>query len=341
MHILYYDCFSGISGDMNLGAMIDLGVDASYVINELQKLNLSGYTISFTTDQRKGITGTRANIILDHEHHHNHGHHEHVHGRNLSDIKLLIEKSSLDDEVKKLSIKIFTKIGEAEAHVHGKPIDEIHFHEVGAVDSIVDIVGAAICINYLKPDQIIASPVELGGGLVTCAHGTFPVPAPATFEILKNKPVKMGAVQVETTTPTGAAILATLVTKFIENPKLTIKRIGYGIGFRDNAVPNVLRVCLAESIVADESEEQQGTIIECNIDDMNPELYEYVMDKLFEAGADDVWFQSIVMKKTRPAIKISVLCQNFKTNILENILLTETSTLGLRKYHVQKNRTQT
>jgi pyridinium-3,5-bisthiocarboxylic acid mononucleotide nickel chelatase len=336
MQILYYDCFSGISGDMNLGAMIDLGIDASYVISELQKLNLSGYTISFTKDQRKGITGTRANILIEHEHGHQHNHETHVHGRNLSDIKLLIEKSSLDNEVKKMSIKIFTKIGEAEAHVHGKHINEIHFHEVGAVDSIVDIVGAAICINYLKPDQIIASPVELGGGIVTCAHGTFPVPAPATFEILKNKPVKLGAVQVETTTPTGAAILATLVTQFIENPKLTIKRIGYGIGFRDNAVPNVLRVCLAESIAVAESEEQQAMIIECNIDDMNPELYEYVMDKLFEAGADDVWFQSIVMKKTRPAIKISVLCQNFKTNILENILLTETSTLGLRKHHVQK-----
>jgi hypothetical protein len=220
--IIYYDCFSGISGDMNLGAMVDLGVDPAYLINELQKLNLSGYSISFTKDQRKGISGTRAHVIIQNEHkhadhthenhhHENHAHKHHEHERNFAEIRNLIEKSSLNANIQKLSIDIFQKIAEAEAKVHDKPINEIHFHEVGAVDSIVDIVGAAICIDFLKPDKIMASSIELGGGFVTCAHGTFPVPAPATLEILKDIPVKLGAVNKETTTPTGAAIIATLV----------------------------------------------------------------------------------------------------------------------------------
>ncbi len=352
--ILYYDCFSGISGDMNLGAMVDLGVDPSYLINELQKLKISGYSLSFTKDQRKGITGTRANVLIQNTHSqanytyadqnqidHNYAklNGGHTHGRNFGDICHLIEKSSLDVFVQKLSIEIFTKIAEAEAKIHGKTIDEVHFHEVGAVDSIVDIVGAAICINYLKPDKIIASSVELGGGFVNCAHGTFPVPAPATLEILKNKPVKFGAVNAETTTPTGAAIIAALVTEFANQPHLNIKKIAYGIGHNDNAIPNVLRLCVAES-VTDDTQTSTSTMIECNIDDMNPELYEYVMEKLFDAGAEDVFFQTIIMKKTRPAIKISVLCQYLQTNIIENILLTETSTLGLRKYQVQKTMLQ-
>jgi uncharacterized protein (TIGR00299 family) protein len=349
--ILYYDCFSGISGDMNLGAMVDLGVEPSYLINELQKLKLSGYSLSFTKDQRKGITGTRANVLIQNTHgranytlaaqsqiDHNYiklNNGNHTHGRNFGDICQLINKSPLDPFVQNLSIEIFTKIAEAEAKIHGKTIDEVHFHEVGAVDSIVDIVGAAICINYLKPDKIIASPVELGGGFVNCAHGTFPVPAPATLEILKNKPVKFGAVNAETTTPTGAAIIAALVTEFADQPHLNIKKIAYGIGHNDNAIPNVLRVCIAES-VREDTHTSSAFMIECNIDDMNPELYEYVMEKLFDAGAEDVFFQTIIMKKTRPAIKISVLCQYIQTNIIENILLTETSTLGLRKYQVQK-----
>jgi pyridinium-3,5-bisthiocarboxylic acid mononucleotide nickel chelatase len=344
--ILYYDCFSGISGDMNLGAMVDLGVDSSYLINELKKLDLNNYSISFTKDKRKGISGTRAHVIIQNEHkhadhkheNHHHEHHEHKHHnheRNFADIRNLIEKSSLNANIQKLSIDIFQKIAEAEAKVHDKPIDEIHFHEVGAVDSIVDIVGAAICIDFLKPDKIISSSLELGGGFVTCAHGTFPVPAPATLEILKGKPVKLGAVNAETTTPTGAAIIATLVTEFTDKPILNITKIAYGIGHNDNEIPNVLRLCSAEPI-AEDKQTSTSTMIECNIDDMNPELYEYVMDKLFEAGAEDVFFQSILMKKTRPAIKISVLCQPVQTNNMEYILLTETSTLGLRKYNVQK-----
>jgi pyridinium-3,5-bisthiocarboxylic acid mononucleotide nickel chelatase len=356
MKILYYDCFSGISGDMNLAAMIGLGVDPSFLLDELQKLHLDGYTISFVTDQRKGISGFRADVTLaghgthSHEHTHNHNHspiiytnlkpagtgaqsHNHTH-RAYADIKKLIYASTLTGQVKQLSIDIFQKVAEAEALIHGKPVDEVHFHEVGAVDSIIDIVGAAICIDYLKPDKIISSPVQLGGGFVQCAHGTFPVPAPATLEILKDKPVKIGAVQVETTTPTGAAIIAALATEFTDQPAFNIYRIAYGIGHRDNAIPNVLRVCLAEQ--AGTPNPIPSMMIECNIDDMNPELYEYVMEKLFDAGSDDVYFQPVIMKKTRPAIKICVLCQNQVAGKIENILLSETSTLGLRKYPVEK-----
>lgn len=380
MKILYYDCFSGISGDMNLSAMVGLGVDQNHLINELKKLGLEGYTISFVPDQRKGISGLRADVTLtvethhhDHGHTHEHGHdhdhdHSHSHGhshehkapsfsfsnlkpasqpqghtytasshthRNYADIKKLIHASSLSDAVKKLSIDIFQKVAEAEGKIHGKPIDEVHFHEVGAVDSIVDIVGAAICIDYLKPDKVVSSPVQMGGGFVKCAHGMFPVPAPATLEIMRDKPIKLGAVQVETTTPTGAAIVATLASEFTEKPSFQITKIAYGIGHRDNIVPNVLRVCLAEE-VAKPAALAKAVIIECNIDDMNPELYEYVMGKLFDAGADDVYFQPIVMKKTRPATKISVLCSDEIVSKIENTLLTETPTLGVRKFNVEK-----
>ncbi len=363
MKVLYYDCFSGISGDMNLGAMVDLGVDPHYLIQELQKLNLEGYSLSFVTDQRKGISGTRAIVKLandEHAHSHtqstvanhthfepamgnqfqvSHGHHHnHEHSRNFADIKKLITESSLAEKVKTLSLDMFTRVAVAEGKIHGKSVDEVHFHEVGAVDSIVDIIGAAICIDYLKPDRIECSTIELGGGMVKCAHGTFPVPAPATAEILKHIPVKTGAVNVETTTPTGAAILATLTNEFTDKVNLSITKIGYGIGFRDTSIPNVLRVYLGETsnAVSDDYLTAQAEVIECNIDDMNPELYEHIMNLLFEAGADDVYFQPIVMKKSRPATMLSVICSREVSKAIENIILQETSSLGLRKYEVTK-----
>lgn len=352
MTILYYDCFSGISGDMNLGAMIDLGVDQLYLIRELKKLNVSGYTLSFETDQRKGITGTRADVKLNNLNSSSFQNFKRIntgseiknerpsieikeHGRSYTEIVKIIKDSDLSDNVKNISIEIFHKLGIAEAHIHGKSIDEIHFHEVGAVDAIVDIVGAAICFDFLKPHKIISSPVQMGGGMVKCAHGMFPVPAPATLEIMKDKPIRLGAVQVETTTPTGAAIITTLANEFSENYNLNIKKIGYGIGHRDNTIPNVLRVCLCE-LESYNSSSGKSVILECNIDDMNPELYGYIMDKLFDAGAEDVFFQNIMMKKNRPAIKLSVLCDNDHEKLLTKLILVETSTLGLRKYNVEK-----
>jgi pyridinium-3,5-bisthiocarboxylic acid mononucleotide nickel chelatase len=283
MNVLYYDCFSGISGDMNLGAMIDLGVDKDYLIKELSKLKLQDeFELRITSDSRKGISGTKVDVILNHdyhekvhedtlhkdahenEHHHDHNHshnehghsHEHFHKhnhdesnhhhhRNLKDIENLINSSELSEDVKKLSINIFMRVAVAEAKVHGKTIEEVHFHEVGATDSIVDIVGAAICRIYLKVDRVMCSSVELGSGFVRCAHGLIPVPAPATVEILKGIPVKSGIVPKETTTPTGAAILAELVDEFTDRKNFVINKIGYGIGNRDTEIPNVLRVFLA------------------------------------------------------------------------------------------------
>jgi uncharacterized protein (TIGR00299 family) protein len=365
MKILYYDCFSGISGDMNLGAMIDLGIDKEWLINELSKLNINGYTIEVYKDERKGITGTKVDVILEehknnnneHIHHHGHEHihkhhdkdehtHNHIHERahehrNLKDIEKIINLSNLNDNVKKLSIKMFYKLAEAEGKVHGKPVDEVHFHEVGAVDSIVDIVGAAICLDYLKIDKVMASTVELGGGFVKCAHGTIPVPAPATVEILKGIPVKSGIVPFETTTPTGAVILASNVDEFTDNKNFIIDRIGYGIGGRDTDVPNVLRIFIGEIHEETKKKEEnfdivKQNILECNIDDMNPEMYEYIMSKLFEVGASDVYLTNIIMKKGRPAVKISILYYDEYEKSIEEIIFKETSTLGIRKYDVYK-----
>lgn len=244
MKILYYDCFCGISGDMNLAALVDLGVPGEYLLQELSKINLnSEYEIRIEKSAKLGITGTRVDVILK-DNNHNHEHHH----RSLKDIEKIINSSNLSDKVKKLSLDMFMKVAEAEAKVHGKDLYEVHFHEVGAVDSIVDMVGAAICLDYLKVDRIIASPVQVGGGFVKCAHGLMPVPAPATAEILKNIPINTGIVQFETTTPTGAAILAANVHEFTPKVDFSIKKIGYGIGHRDLEIPNVLRVYLGEKV---------------------------------------------------------------------------------------------
>ncbi|MDR1864064.1 MAG: nickel pincer cofactor biosynthesis protein LarC, partial [Bacteroidales bacterium] len=227
-------------------------------------------------------------------------------------------------------------VARAEAKIHGKSLGEVHFHEVGAVDSIIDIVGAAICIDFLKPDRIIASPVEMGGGFVQCAHGTFPVPAPATLEIMKGKPVKLGAVPFETATPTGVAILAALADEFTETPAFTVTKTGYGIGHRDGDIPNVLRVCMGETGDTAAGQTVEAAVVECNIDDMNPEYYGYVMEQLFAAGADDVFLQPVIMKKSRPSVLLSVLCAPEKTEEMKRILFTETTTLGVRCHSVKK-----
>ena len=246
MTILYYDCFAGISGDMHLGALLDLGVDEKLLRDELAKLPLEGYELVIKKEQRKGISGTRVDVLADpvkdqhHKHHHEQEHHA-AH-RTFGEIKHMIGSSRLSDAIRQLSIKIFEKVAVAEARIHNKAVDDIHFHEVGAVDSIVDIVGAAICIRALAPDKILASTVELGSGSVVCAHGTYPVPAPATAEILTGIPVRKGTVEFEATTPTGAAILASCVDQFTDAFALKITKTGYGIGHKDGELPNVLRV---------------------------------------------------------------------------------------------------
>ena len=259
MDILYYDCFTGISGDMNLAALIDLGVDPDFLKRELKKLPIHDeFDLKISRGMKNGISGIKVDVILalDNQGHHAHhgphasdgskAHGHHTHHRHYPTIKKMIEGSALSDFAKKRSIETFEMIAAAEAKIHGTTVDKVHFHEVGATDSIVDIVGNALCIEYLNPGAVYSSPIQLGGGFVTCAHGCFPVPAPATLEILKNIPVKTGLVNQETTTPTGAAVVMTNADQFTDTMDFSIKKIGYGLGTKEFDVPNVLRVLLAE-----------------------------------------------------------------------------------------------
>lgn len=327
MRILYYDCFSGISGDMNLGAMIDIGIDKSILINELDKLHLKGWELVSEKDQRHGIAGTKVTVKQTaHDHKHRH----------LSDIEKIINDSDLDDKTKELSKKIFMKVALAEASVHGVPVSQIHFHEVGAIDSIIDITGAAICFNILKIDKVYVSPVELGGGFARCDHGVLPVPAPATAEILKGVPVKTGGVDFEATTPTGAAIITTLGTSFGERPVFKIEKTAYGVGQKDHPdVPNLLRVFTGETV--GETGGHDALLLECNIDDMNPEFFGYLSDKLFSAGASDVFITNIIMKKGRPGNILNVICETGADEILKEIIFKESTSLGIRTIPFMKD----
>jgi pyridinium-3,5-bisthiocarboxylic acid mononucleotide nickel chelatase len=356
--ILYYDCSAGISGDMHLGAMVDLGVPADYLETELRKLGVDGWKLQFTRDARKGIGGTRADVILAdgshlaapqlshvHPHPHQPGHeaqpHEH---RAHSDIVAMIERSSLTAGTKKRALAIFAHLARAEAKIHGMSIDEVAFHEVGAVDSIVDIVGAAIALDWLKPDRIHVSTVELGGGFVKCAHGRLPVPAPATSEILRGAPVRGGTVPFEATTPTGAAILVASADGFTNTMDFSIERVGYGIGHKDGPIPNLLRVFLATretasaAVPATPANKTQASavVLECNIDDMTGETAGYVLERLLASGASDAWITPIVMKKSRPAMTLSALCLPEREAAITDIFLRETTTLGLRRREVGK-----
>ncbi|MCA1754668.1 MAG: nickel pincer cofactor biosynthesis protein LarC [Spirochaeta sp.] len=358
--LLYYDCFSGVSGDMNLGAMIDLGVKPEKLEAELAKLGIDGYRLEIFPDERKGITGTRIIVHTNesqpdaearghshhHEHHlHDHDHgdesvepHEHQHHRGLTEIRRIISESKLSATVKHRSIAIFERLGVAEAKVHGVPVDQVQFHEVGAVDAIVDIVGAAICLNLLGVDRVECSEVRLGGGTVRAAHGLLPVPA--TAEILRDIPVRSGPVDKELTTPTGAAIVRTLAEAFDNGLAMTVQAVGYGIGGNDNEVANVLRVFLgqAKTTPACGSNPDSGEYVqvETNIDDMPAEDYDYLVERLFEVGALDVWLTPIIMKKTRPAVTLSCLCSESCKDACIDVVLRESSSLGVRVSSVSR-----
>ncbi len=328
MKILYYDCFSGISGDMNLGAMIDLGIDSEFLKSELDKLKLEGWELIAEKDQRHGIHGTRVTVKQTR--------HEHSH-RHLSDISKIINNSALDVRTKELSMKIFMKIALAEASVHKMDVEEVHFHEVGAIDSIIDIVGAAICFNALNVGKVYVSPVELGSGFVDCDHGKLPVPAPATAEIIQGIPVKKGGVDFEATTPTGAAIISVLGTEFGQESPIIIEKTGYGIGHKEHPlVPNLLRVFLGETGQVPESG-HEALHLECNIDDMNPEFFDYISDRLFLSGASDVFLSNIMMKKGRPGVVLNVICETGKAESLKNIIFTESTSLGIRTFPFRKD----
>lgn len=326
MKTLYYDCCAGISGDMHLAALLDLGLDIDDLIRELSGLGLRGYGVQAGRASRKGISGVQVRVVLDPRQ---------PARRNLPQIETLIGGGSLEETVRARAVAVFRRLAEAEARIHDTSPDQIHFHEVGALDAIVDIVGGAIALDRLQVDRVLCSPVELGGGVAHCAHGVLPVPAPATLELLRGAPVKLGAVPFEATTPTGAALLATFVDEFVTRPELVIDRIGYGIGHRDGPIPNVLRVCLGEQTWPG-SEQTELCVLECNIDDMNPECYDYVLERLFAAGANDVWLTPVLMKKNRPATVLSALCAPALAPVLTECLLIETTTLGVRRYAVER-----
>ena len=332
MKYAYCDCFSGISGDMFLGALVDAGLPIETLREQISLLHLpEPVTLSAQETHQGVLRCTSIEVLMDEDdHHHDHeSHHEHAHHghRSLSDIVNLIESSGLNERVKRTSLSIFQTLAEAEARVHGIAIEEVHFHEVGALDSIVDIVGAAVGLDYFEIDRLYASALPFSGGQVMTQHGVLPVPAPATLELLKNAHAVMtpSSAQVELVTPTGAAILATLAT--FERPNLVVTGVGVGAGKRDLPWPNIFRLILGESTAEAEYPLVQ---IETNIDDMNPQFFGNVMNRLFAAGALDVYLTPIYMKKNRPATLLGVVAKRQDEPALAHLILSETSTLGLR-----------
>ncbi|MBU1627421.1 nickel pincer cofactor biosynthesis protein LarC [bacterium] len=320
MKLAYFDCFSGISGDMILGSFLDCGLPLDTLKKEIDKLHLEGIKLDAHKVDKKGIAATMFDVIIPHEHVH----------RGLKEIKEIINQSSLSDFVKSKSIVIFTHLAQAEGKIHDKPPDEIHFHEVGALDAIVDIVGAVICLEFFHIGKVYSSKIKLGSGSVNCAHGILPVPVPAVLELLAGTPVSPSGIEAEIVTPTGAAIISTLSSGYGVIPQMKLDKTGYGAGSKDLPHPNILRVIIGESDQKNDLIHEEICLIETNIDDMNPQFYEYVIDSLFHAGALDVFLTPVIMKKGRPGIVLSVLCEEIKLRLLVDIIVSETSTIGIR-----------
>jgi len=370
MRIAYLECFSGISGDMFLGALVDAGVSPQVLEDAVAALNV-GARLEIYRVNRSGITATKVDVYVHgekdkpreqsgrgHAHGHEgdehlrreHGHgHEHTagrtgmsaphkpshgHGRGLKEIKEIIGRAAVSAGAKKTAIAIFEALGAVEAKIHNVPLETIHFHEVGAVDAMVDIVGAAVGAEALGVEEIICSPLNVGGGTVTCAHGTFPVPAPATVELLKNAPVYSSGVDAELVTPTGAAIVKTLAARFAAFPAMRIEKAGYGAGTRDfPGHANVLRLTVGESAsqLATKTSEETIVVLEANLDDLNPQVFGYVMDQLLERGALEAFGMPVQMKKNRPGMLLTVLCRPEEAARLTEIIFRETTTLGVRR----------
>jgi len=383
MRIAYIDCFSGMSGDMFLGALIDAGVSPEVLENAVAALDV-GARLEITKVNRSGITATKVDVLVNgqkeipsemvaasgHEHSHAHEHHEHDehhahthveahahsdthsqpssragasaphgHGRSLKEIKAIIGKAQLSEHAKQTAIRIFEALGAAESKIHNMDIGSVHFHEVGAVDAMVDIVGAAVGAEALGVGEFVCSPLNVGGGTVKCAHGVFPVPAPATVELLAGAPVYSSGMQVELLTPTGAAIVKTLATRFGAFPEMKIEKSGYGAGTRDfPGNPNVVRLVVGESAASLTAKTAQDTVsvVEANLDDLNPQVFGYVMDRLLSEGALDVFGMPVQMKKNRPGTLLTVLCKPEDAAKLTQIIFAETTTLGVRRREEQR-----
>jgi pyridinium-3,5-bisthiocarboxylic acid mononucleotide nickel chelatase len=370
MRIAYLECFSGMSGDMFLGALIDAGVPPRLLEETVSALGV-GARLEISRVVRSGISSTKVDVWVEgekdlpreqywtrqdvarapspakskHEHGHDHDHdhlHEHsragapaphTHSRGLREIREIVGKAVISDASKQTAIAIFEALGAAEAKVHDTSIDKVHFHEVGAVDAMVDIVCAAVGAEALGVDEIVCSPLNVGGGTIQCAHGTFPVPAPATVELLKDAPVYSTGVQAELVTPTGAAIVKTLAKRFAAFPEMKIERSGYGAGSRDfPGHPNVVRLTIGEapSPLAARTASETITVLEANLDDLNPQVFGYVMDRLLEEGALDAFGMPVQMKKNRPGTLLTVLCKPEDASKLTQLIFTETTSLGVR-----------
>ena len=324
MKIAYFDCFSGASGDMILGALLDAGLNLDLLKGELSKLKISHYGLELRSVEKRGIGGTRAVVTVD-DHHHGHHH------RHLSDIEGIIGESGLDEVVKSRSVQIFRRLAEAEAKVHRTGVEQVHFHEVGAMDAIIDIVGSVAGLSALGIEKIFCSPLNTGSGTVKCAHGVLPVPAPATAELIKGFPFYSTDVVGELLTPTGAAILTTLSAGFGHIPAMTLESCGYGAGEADPPTANLLRVLIGrEEPDARRFDFTQNAVIEAGIDDMNPQIYGYLMNKALEMGALDVFLTPVQMKKNRPGTLITILCQPNRVEEFAALLVRETTTIGLR-----------
>jgi pyridinium-3,5-bisthiocarboxylic acid mononucleotide nickel chelatase len=359
MKTLYFDCFSGISGDMTIGALLDLGVDLGYLTSELKKLPVEGYELKASRVMRSNLSAMKFDVLVQgeekHEHHHDHGHdhhHEHEHGhehhhhehhehshshghfhRKASQILGMIRDSGLNANTKRIASEIFTKLAISEGKVHHIAPEDVEFHEVGAVDSIVDTVGSAIGFDALGIDRFLCSAINIGSGFIHCQHGVFPVPAPATADLLRHATIYQKHAQTELVTPTGAAILSAVVNRFGTLSGFAAERIGYGAGTKQFAdFPNCLRLMIGE--------EERGAgdviVIEANIDDMNPQNFGYVTERLLAAGALDVFTIPIQMKKARPGQLLQVLAPSDAVDALSRVIFQETTTIGLRKYSVDR-----
>lgn len=326
MKIGYFDCFSGASGDMILGALIDSGLDVDALRAELQALPVKGWQFSVTSVSKGVIKATAVEVTWDGP----------ETERRLSDIEALIEASALPAGDRERSKQIFRRLAAAEARVHGVAPEQVHFHEVGAVDAIVDVVGAVVGLRLLGVEKVIVSPLPLGRGSVQSAHGRLPLPAPATVELLQGVPVVGVEVDGETVTPTGAAVLTTLAASYGPVPAMSIRAVGYGAGRRETELPNALRLLIGEADVAPNVE--WLVLLETNIDDLNPQIYDHLLDRLFAAGALDVWLAPVYMKKNRPATVVSTLCHPTDEAALTDVLFRETTTLGLRRQLVERRR---
>jgi uncharacterized protein (TIGR00299 family) protein len=337
--VLYLDCFSGISGDMVLGALIDAGLPLGDLKAALGSLALSGVEIEIARVLRAGLSATKF-IVREpaggpqplptgpHSHGHQHGH-THVAHRSLAEIVELIDRSSLSVSGRDQAKALFRRLAEVEAAIHQMPIDQVHLHEVGALDSIIDIVGAVFGLEWFGADRVVCSPLNVGGGMTKSAHGVFPVPAPATVTLLGGAPVYGGAIQQELVTPTGALVATSYASSYGPMPAMSIKRVGYGAGERDfPSTPNVLRVLVGDDLASPAGE--RVVVIECEIDDMNPQIYGTVMDQLYEAGALEVFYVPVQMKKNRPGTLLTVVGPVTLRPVLSEIVFRETTTIGLR-----------